>query len=100
MQEPEYEVRRIRLPRTPLNREGLGHTRHNVSTRAALLARRKHQRKIWMKEAWAVSEENLQRLERLLLEGFGRGDMLVLDETVAEDLIEHQQGLPQGRGRV
>jgi predicted ester cyclase len=50
-----------------------------------------------MKEAGAVSEENLERLERLLLEGFGRGDMSVLDETVAEDLIEHQQRLPQGK---
>jgi predicted SnoaL-like aldol condensation-catalyzing enzyme len=32
-----------------------------------------------------------------LLEGFGQGDMSVLDEVVAEDFIEHQQGLPQGR---
>jgi predicted ester cyclase len=44
-----------------------------------------------------VSKENLRRLERLLLEGFGRGDMSVLDEVVAEDLIEHQRGMPQGR---
>jgi predicted ester cyclase len=44
-----------------------------------------------------VSDENVDRLERLLLEGFGRGDMSVVDEVVAEDLIEHQQGLPHGR---
>jgi predicted ester cyclase len=45
----------------------------------------------------AVSAENTDRLKRLLLEGFGQGDMSVLDEVVAEDFIEHQQGLPQGR---
>ena len=44
-----------------------------------------------------VSAENMDRLKRLLLEGFGQGDMSVLDEVVAEDFIEHQQGLPQGR---
>jgi len=44
-----------------------------------------------------VSGENVERLERLLLEGFGRGDMSVLDEVVAEEFIEHQQGMPQGR---
>jgi len=45
----------------------------------------------------AVSAENTDRLKRLLLEGFGQGDMSVLDEVVAEEFIEHQQGLPQGR---
>jgi predicted ester cyclase len=49
------------------------------------------------KEAIAVTEGNVERLERLLLEGFGRGDMSVVEEVVAEDLLEHQQGLPQGR---
>ncbi|HET7270287.1 MAG TPA: ester cyclase [Rubrobacter sp.] len=44
-----------------------------------------------------MTDENVKRLKRLLLEGFGEGDMSVLDEVVAEDLIEHQQGLPQGR---
>jgi predicted ester cyclase len=44
-----------------------------------------------------VSSENVERLERLLLKGFGQGDMSVLDEVVAEEFIEHQQGLPQGR---
>jgi predicted ester cyclase len=44
-----------------------------------------------------VSGENVERLERLLLEGFGQGDMSVPDEVVAEEFIEHQQGMPQGR---
>ncbi len=44
-----------------------------------------------------MPEENLHRLERLLLEGFGGGDLSVVDEVVAEELVEHQQGLPQGR---
>ena len=44
-----------------------------------------------------MSAENTDRLKRLLLEGFGRGDMSVLDEVVAEDFVEHQHGLPQGR---
>ena len=44
-----------------------------------------------------MSAENTDRLKRLLFEGFGQGDMSVLDEVVAEDFIEHQQGLPQGR---
>jgi hypothetical protein len=33
----------------------------------------------------------MDRLKWLLLEGFGQGDMSVLDEVVAEDFIEHQQ---------
>jgi predicted ester cyclase len=37
------------------------------------------------------------RLKRLLLEGFGGGDFTVVDEVVAQDLVEHQHGLPQGR---
>jgi hypothetical protein len=41
-----------------------------------------------VKEARAMSEENLERLERLLLEGFGEGDMSVLDEMVTEDFME------------
>ncbi|MGE5695997.1 MAG: ester cyclase, partial [Candidatus Sericytochromatia bacterium] len=36
-------------------------------------------------------------LTRLLLEGFGGGDFTVVDEIVAENLIEHQHGSPQGR---
>jgi len=44
-----------------------------------------------------VPDGNVERLKRLLLEGFGGGDMSVVDEVVAEDLVEYQQGLPQGR---
>ena len=44
-----------------------------------------------------MSDENVARLKRLLLEVFGQGDMSVVDEAVAEDFVEHQQGLPQGR---
>lgn len=44
-----------------------------------------------------MSAENVDRLKRLLLEGFGGGDMSVLDEVVAEGFIEHQQGMPQDR---
>ncbi len=44
-----------------------------------------------------MSAENMDRLKRLLLEGFGQGDMSVLDEVVAEDFVEHQHELPQGR---
>lgn len=45
-----------------------------------------------------VSAENLERLRRLLVEGFGRGDLSVIDELVAEDLVEHQADVPhQGR---
>ncbi len=45
-----------------------------------------------------MSAENTDRLKRLLIEGFGRGGMSVLDEVVTENFIQHQQGLPQGRG--
>jgi predicted ester cyclase len=44
-----------------------------------------------------VISENAERLERLLLEGFGKGDLSVVDEVVAEEVVEHQQGHPQGR---
>ena len=44
-----------------------------------------------------MAEENTKRLERLVLEGFGKGDMSVVDEVVSEDSVEHQKGLPQGR---
>jgi predicted ester cyclase len=44
-----------------------------------------------------MSAEDSDRLRRLLLEGFGGGDFAVVDEVVAEDLVEHQHGLPQGR---
>jgi predicted ester cyclase len=41
--------------------------------------------------------ENVIKLKRLLLEGFGAGHLSVLDEVVAVDFVEHQPGLPQGR---
>jgi predicted ester cyclase len=44
-----------------------------------------------------MSAENTDRLKELVLEGSGQGDMSVLDEVVAEDFVEPQQGLPQGR---
>jgi predicted ester cyclase len=59
--------------------------------------RRLHKGGCANEEVTAVSAENTDRLKRLLLEGFGQGDMSVLDEVVDEDFIEHQQGLPQGR---
>jgi hypothetical protein len=36
--------------------------------------------------------DNATQLKRLLPDGFGRGDMSVLDEVVASDFIEHSQG--------
>jgi predicted ester cyclase len=44
-----------------------------------------------------MSAADSNRLKRLLLEGFGAGDFTVVDEVVAQDLVEHQHGLPQGR---
>jgi predicted ester cyclase len=44
-----------------------------------------------------VSTNNANRLKWLLFEGFGNGDLSVLDEVVAEDFIEHQQGKSHGR---
>jgi predicted ester cyclase len=44
-----------------------------------------------------MSAADPDRLKRLLLEGFGTGDFTVVDEVVAQDLVEHQRGLPQGR---
>ena len=40
-------------------------------------------------------EGNRYRLQRLLLEGFGGGDMSVVDEVVAEDFVEHQAEVPR-----
>lgn len=45
-----------------------------------------------------MSAENIRRLRRILLEGFGKGNMSVLDELVAESFVEHQAEVPhQGR---
>lgn len=40
---------------------------------------------------------NVEQLERLLLEGFGEGYISVLDELVAEEVVEHQLGHRPGR---
>lgn len=41
--------------------------------------------------------EQEQVLTRIVLEGFGAGDLDVLDELVAEQFVEHQYGLPSDR---
>jgi predicted ester cyclase len=42
-------------------------------------------------------QSNVAAARRLLEEGFGRGDLSVIDELVATDFIEHQNGV-QGIG--
>ncbi len=44
-----------------------------------------------------MASSNAKLPERLLMAGFGGGDMSVLDEVVSENLVEHQLGLPRGR---
>lgn len=45
-----------------------------------------------------MSAENVARLRRILLEGFGGGDLAVVDELVSEDFVDHQADTPrQGR---
>lgn len=39
---------------------------------------------------------NMDRFRRLIEDGFGRGELAVVDELVAPDLIEHQWGVPPG----
>jgi predicted ester cyclase len=41
--------------------------------------------------------DNIQAARRLLVEGFGDGKVAVVDEVVALDFVEHQNGV-QGRG--
>lgn len=41
--------------------------------------------------------DNVNAARRLLVEGFGDGDLTVVDEYVADDFIEHQNGV-QGVG--
>ena len=43
------------------------------------------------------SQDNLHAVRRLLIEGFGGGDLKVVDELVAADFEEHQNG-SQGHG--
>jgi predicted ester cyclase len=44
-----------------------------------------------------MATEQEQVLRRIVLEAFGAGDLDVLDELVAELVIEHQYGLPGDR---
>jgi predicted ester cyclase len=44
-----------------------------------------------------MQTEQEQVLRRIVLEAFGAGDLDVLDELVAERVIEHQYGLPEDR---
>ena len=43
------------------------------------------------------TQDNIQTVRRLLTEGFGEGDLTIVDEVVAPDFIEHQNG-SQGEG--
>ncbi len=36
----------------------------------------------------------MERLRRLLVEGFGHGDLSVVDDLVAENFVEHQADVP------
>lgn len=45
------------------------------------------------------AESNQQAYRRLVAEGFGKGNMAVVDEVVSADLVEHEQlppGFPSG----
>lgn len=44
-----------------------------------------------------MATEQEQVLRRIVLEAFGAGDLDVIDELVAEHVIEHQYGLPAER---
>lgn len=44
-----------------------------------------------------TKEELAARARRLIEEGFGRGDLAVIDELMAPDVVEHQRGNSQGR---
>lgn len=43
------------------------------------------------------TDDNEARLRRLIEDGFGRGDLTVLDELMEVDVIEHQRGNRPGR---
>jgi predicted ester cyclase len=36
-------------------------------------------------------------MRRLIEEGFGRGDLSIIDELIAQDVVEHQRGNRSGR---
>jgi predicted ester cyclase len=43
------------------------------------------------------THDNAARMRRLIEEGFGRGDLSVIDELIAQDVVEHQRGNRSGR---
>jgi predicted SnoaL-like aldol condensation-catalyzing enzyme len=43
-----------------------------------------------------ATTENTTLFRRLIEDGFGRGDLTVVDEVVALDPVEHQWGVPPG----
>ena len=45
----------------------------------------------------ADAERNLEVLRRVVEEGFGKGNLAVLDEVVAPTFVEHQYGMPSTR---
>jgi predicted ester cyclase len=44
-----------------------------------------------------TSSDLVDRTRRLIEVGFGQGDLSVLDELMAEDIVEHQRGNRPGR---
>lgn len=46
------------------------------------------------------ADENATVFRRLIVEGFGRGDLAVLDEVLRPDFVEHEAGPGQGQGRA
>jgi predicted ester cyclase len=45
-------------------------------------------------------EQNVETMRRLMLEGFGRGDLAVVDQVMSPDHAEHQAGMGTGREAV
>lgn len=45
----------------------------------------------------ADTERNMNLLRRIIEEGFGKGDVSVIDQVVAPHFVEHQDGLPPTR---
>ncbi len=44
-----------------------------------------------------MSDPLADRCRRLIEVGFGQGDLSVLDDLMADDIVEHQRGNPSGR---
>jgi predicted ester cyclase len=47
-----------------------------------------------------MEDDNVAKLKRLLLEGFGAASWSTVDDVVSETVIEHQHGAPSGREAV